>query len=83
MQKNMHIMSTNFAKRLVWKHEYDVKLWRHKQHTANTNDHHMPLNENPHHEKFLRTPLDDQLFEICEHQRNCIKHLSVASQCCL
>jgi len=26
MQKNMHIMSTNFAKKLVWKHEYDVKL---------------------------------------------------------
>jgi len=26
----MLIMSTNFAKTLVWKHEYDVKLWRHK-----------------------------------------------------
>jgi len=26
MSKNMHIMSANFAKRLVWKHEYDVKL---------------------------------------------------------
>jgi len=38
-------MSTNFAKTLVWKHEYDVKLWRHKQCTPNTNDHHMPLNE--------------------------------------
>jgi len=24
--KNMHIMSTNFAKTLVLKHEYDVKL---------------------------------------------------------
>jgi len=43
----MHIMSTNFAKTLVWKHEYDVKLWRHKQRTPNTNDHHMPLNETP------------------------------------
>jgi len=43
----MHIVSTNFAKRLIWKHEYDVKLWRHKQRTPNTNDHHMPLNENP------------------------------------
>ena len=35
----MPIMSTNFA----WKHEYDVKLWRHKKRTPNTNDHHMPL----------------------------------------
>jgi len=40
-------MSTNFAKTLVWKHEYDVKLWRHKQRTPNTNDHSMPLNELP------------------------------------
>jgi len=29
------------------KHEYDVKLWRHKQRTLNTSDHHMPLNETP------------------------------------
>ena len=28
----------NFAKMLVWKHEYDVKLWRHKQLTPNEND---------------------------------------------
>jgi len=37
------------------KHEYDVKLWRHKQRTPNTNDtirHWMPPHEN-----FLRTPL--------------------------
>jgi len=34
----------NLAKTLVWKHEYGVKLWRHKQRTPNTNDHHMPLN---------------------------------------
>ena len=54
---SMHIMSTSFAKPLVWKHEYDVKLWRHKQSTPNTNDHHMPLIENPIHENFLRTPL--------------------------
>jgi len=27
------------------KHEYHVKLWRHKQRTRNTNDCHMPLNE--------------------------------------
>jgi len=28
MQENMHrpIMSTNFAKTLVWKHDYGVKL---------------------------------------------------------
>jgi len=41
----MHIVSTNFTKTLVWKHEYDVQLWRHKQRTRNRNDHHMPLNE--------------------------------------
>ena len=52
----MHIMSTKFPKTLVWKHDYDVKLLRHKQRTSNTNDHHMPLNETPH-ENFLRTPL--------------------------
>ena len=40
-------MSTNFAKTLVWKHEYDVILWRHKQRTPNTNDYPMPLNETP------------------------------------
>ena len=34
--KNMHIMSTNFAKTLVWKHGNDVKLWRHKQRTMTT-----------------------------------------------
>ena len=39
----MHIMSTNFAKTLVWKHENDVKLWRHKQCTPN--DHHLTLNQ--------------------------------------
>jgi len=43
----MHIMSTNFAKKLVWKDEYDVKLWRHKERTANANDNHMPLIETP------------------------------------
>ena len=36
-------MSTNFA----WNHEYDVKFWRHKKRTPNTNDHHMLLNEPP------------------------------------
>jgi len=44
---DMHIMSKNFAKTLIWKHEYDVKLWRHKQRTPNTNDHHMPQNDPP------------------------------------
>jgi len=43
----MHIMSTNFAKTLVWKQEYDVKFWHHEQCAPNTNDHHMPLNETP------------------------------------
>jgi len=32
----MYIMSTNFAKTLVWRHGNDVKLWRHKQRTPNT-----------------------------------------------
>ena len=40
-------MSRNFAKTLVWKHGHDVKLWRHKQRTPNTNDHYMTLNQNP------------------------------------
>jgi len=52
----MHIVSTNFAKALVWKHAYDVKLRRHKQRAPNTIDHHMPLNEPPH-ENFLCSPL--------------------------
>jgi len=39
----MHITSTNVA----WKHEYDVKLWRHKQRTPNRNEYHMPLNDTP------------------------------------
>jgi len=43
----VHIMSTNFAKTLVWKQDYDVKLSRHKQRTANTNDYPMPQNETP------------------------------------
>jgi len=51
----MRIMSTNFAKTLVWKHEYDVELWRHKDRTPQTTNHHMPL-KIPH-ENFLRTPL--------------------------
>jgi len=43
----MHNVSTNFAKSLAWKHEYDVKLWRHKHPIPNTNNHHMPLNDPP------------------------------------
>jgi len=56
VQKNMHNVSINFAKTLVLKHKYDVKLLRQKQRTPNTNGHHMPLNEISH-EYFLRTPL--------------------------
>jgi len=52
----MPIMSTNFAKTLVWKNEYDVKLWRHKERTLSTNDQHMSLNETPH-KNLLRTPM--------------------------
>jgi len=40
-------MSTNFAKTLVWKLDYDIKLWCHKERTRNTNDHHMSLNKTP------------------------------------
>jgi len=32
-------------KTLVWKQDYDVKLWCHNQRTPNTNDYPMPLNE--------------------------------------
>ena len=35
------------SQNVVWKHEYDVKLWRHKQRKPNTSDHRMPLNETP------------------------------------
>jgi len=37
--------------------DYDVKLWRYKEHTPNANDHHLPLIYTPPHENFLRTPL--------------------------
>jgi len=53
-------MSTNFAKTLVWKNGNDVKLWRHKQRTPNTNDYHMTLKQTPH-ENFLRTPLAGEI----------------------
>jgi len=45
--KYMHIVSASFAKTLAWKHEYDVKMWCHKQHTPNRNNHHKPMNEPP------------------------------------
>jgi len=35
-------MSTNFAKTLVWKQDYDVILWRHKQRTPNTKKYKLP-----------------------------------------
>jgi len=41
----MHIVSAKVAKTLVWKHEHDVKLCRHKKLTTNINGYHMPLNE--------------------------------------
>ena len=53
----MHIVSKNVAETLVWKHEYDVKLWRHKHRTPNTNDNQMQLNETLD-ETFLHAPLD-------------------------
>ena len=39
---NMHVVSTNFAKTLVCKREYDVILWRHKQCISSNNGHHRP-----------------------------------------
>jgi len=39
----MQLVSTNFAKTLVCKREYDVILWPHKLHISSSNDHHMPL----------------------------------------
>jgi len=39
-------MSTNLAKTMVWKQDYDIKLCRHEQLTSNKNDHHLLLNEN-------------------------------------
>jgi len=43
----MPIMSKKFTKMLAWKHEYDVEFRPHKEHTPNTNYHHMRLNEPP------------------------------------
>jgi len=40
---NMYVVSTNFAKTLICKREYDVILWRHKQRISNNNDHKTPL----------------------------------------
>jgi len=60
----MHIMSTNPAKTLVWKYDYDTKLWRHKQRTPNTNNHHMPMNETLPLKIFLRTPLATGLRKV-------------------
>ena len=63
-------MSRNFAKSFVWKHEYDVKLWRQKQpHQIQMTDHHMPLNETTPHENFLRTPLRQSLVSISSYRK--------------
>jgi len=40
---NMHVVSTNFAKTLICKREYDVILWRHKERISNNNDHYTPM----------------------------------------
>ena len=53
------------------KHDYDVKLWRHKQRTPNTNDHQMPLNKTPH-ENFLRTVL---FYVSCETPEQITEYL--------
>ena len=61
----MHVVPTNFAKTLVWKREYDVKLWRHKQRTPNTNDYHMPLNETPPMKIFCVRHCSRRLLRMC------------------
>jgi len=39
---NMQVVSTNFAKTLVCKCQYDVILWHHKHRLSSNNDHHGP-----------------------------------------
>jgi len=39
----MYVVSTNFAKTLFCKYEYNVILWRHKLRISSNNDHHTPL----------------------------------------
>ena len=64
---------TNFAKTLVWKQEYDVQLWRHKERTPNANDQHMPLNEPPHETIFcVRQWTETDGPPLC-HIRECVK----------
>jgi len=73
----MHIMSTNFAKPLVWKHEYDVKLWRHKQRTPNANIPPFATEWTPH-ENFLRTPLS---FYILFPAKGIVSYRKIISSC--
>ena len=75
----MHIRSTNFARTVVWKHEYDVKLWRHKDREPQTNDHHMPLNETPH-ENFLRTPLSSSIYQLLASRNPCTEDKRIVPQ---
>jgi len=39
----MHIVSTNFAKTLDWKREFNIAVWRHKQRIPSNNDRQTPL----------------------------------------
>jgi len=43
-------------------------IWRQKQRTPNTNDHRMPLNENPPRENFLSTPLHVHYNSVQQNQ---------------
>jgi len=38
---NMHVVSTNFAKTVVYKCKYAVTFWHHKQRISSNNDHHI------------------------------------------
>jgi len=88
--ENEHIMETNFAKTLVWKHDCDVKLWRNliylwadmksivsnKQHTPSTYDSYMPLNEPPW--KFSAYTTDGR-HTLIKHNSDFKKHSSLLS----
>jgi len=66
----MHIMSTNFAKRLVWKHEYDVNC------DVTNRAHQIPMttichSTNPTHENFLRTPVVQIVLKHVRENAHC------------
>ena len=66
VQEYAYYVNKNFAKTLVLKHEYDVKLWRHKQSKPNTNDDHVPLSETlPPHKFSAYATAGNYFFDVC------------------